>query len=128
MNVPPDLKYTKEHEWVKIEGAVATMGITDYAQKELGDVVFIEQVEPGTQVEQLKEMTTIESVKAASDLFAPVTGKVVESNRALEDAPELVNKDPYGDGWIAKIELKDPGEADRLLSAEEYRKLIEEAG
>jgi glycine cleavage system H protein len=127
MNLPPELKYTKEHEWVKVEGNVATTGITDYAQKELGDIVFVELLEAGIEVEQEKEMTTIESVKAASDLFAPVSGKVVECNQALEDQPELVNKDPYGQGWIAKIELKDPAEVDGLLSAKDYQKLVEEA-
>jgi glycine cleavage system H protein len=124
MNIPKDLKYTKEHEWAKIEGKVATIGITDYAQKELGDIVFVELPKVGVAVQQSKEMTTIESVKAASDIFAPVSGKIVEVNTALDDQPELVNKEPYGKGWIVKIEMSNPGEAAGLMPAGEYEKLV----
>ena len=125
MNIPTDLKYTKEHEWVKLEADnIAVMGVTDYAQKELGDIVFIELPEIGQEVEQAKEMSTIESVKAASDLFSPLSGKILEVNNALEEKPELVNKDPYGEGWIVKIEIKDPQELNNLLSAEDYKKLV----
>jgi glycine cleavage system H protein len=126
MNIPADLKYTKEHEWARIEGKVATIGITDYAQKELGDIVFVELPKIGTAVQQEKELTTIESVKAASDLFAPLSGTVTETNADLDDQPELVNKYPYGKGWIVKLEIKDAAEAGKLMGAEEYKKLVGE--
>lgn len=124
MSVPQDCKYTKDHEWVKITGAVVTVGITEYAQKELGDIVFVELPEAGDAVEQFSEMTAIESVKAASDLFSPVTGTIIEGNAALEDAPELVNTDPFGEGWIVKVELEGTDQLDALMSAEAYEKLI----
>ena len=126
MNIPKDLKYTKEHEWAKIEGKVATIGISDYAQKELGDIVFVELPPVGTAVERDKEMTTIESVKAASDIFAPVSGKIIEVNTGLDEQPELVNKEPYGRGWIVKIEMSNAEEAAGLMSAGNYEKLVGE--
>lgn len=128
MNIPADLLYTDEHEWVRLEGDIAVVGITDYAQHELGDVVYVELPEVGTTVEQGKPFGVVESVKAASDLYAPVSGEVVEINTALEDAPELVNNDPYGEGWMIKVRPTDwEGEKANLLDAEAYRRLIEEA-
>ena len=119
-----DLKYTKEHEWVKLEGDVATVGITDYAQRQLGDVVFIELPEVGTQVEQMKPFGVIEAVKAVSDIFSPITGEVTEVNSELQTQSNLINSDPYGEGWIVKIKIKDPKELDGLLSPADYRKLV----
>jgi glycine cleavage system H protein len=119
-----DLKYTKEHEWVKPEGDVATVGITDYAQRQLGDVVFIELPEAGTQVEQMKPIGVIEAVKAVSDIFSPITGEVTEVNSELQTQSNLINSDPYGQGWIVKIKIKDPKELDGLLSPADYRKLV----
>lgn len=126
MNVPADLKYTKEHEWLRIEGNVATVGITDWAQGELGDVVFVELPESGSEVRQMQAFGTIEAVKAVSDLYSPVTGKVVEVNGALDDDPMVVNRDPYGDGWMIKVELGDTSEIEQLLSPEGYKELIAE--
>lgn len=126
MNVPADLKYTKEHEWLRIEGNVATVGITDWAQGELGDVVFVELPESGSEVRQMQAFGTIEAVKAVSDLFSPVTGKVVEVNGALDDDPMVVNRDPYGDGWMIKVELGNAAEVEQLLSPEGYKELIAE--
>jgi len=127
MNVPADLLYTEEHEWVRLEGDVAVVGITDYAQHELGDVVYVELPEVGSTVEQGKPFGVVESVKAASDLYAPVSGEVVEVNTALEDAPELVNNDPYGEGWMIKVRPSNwEAEKANLLDAEAYRRLIEE--
>ncbi len=125
MSVPEDLKYTKSHEWVRIEDGVATLGITDHAQDELGDVVFVDLPEQGTTFEVGDSFGTVESVKAVSDLYTPVGGEVTEVNSALEDAPEKINEDPYGDGWIVK--LNSSGEGD-LLSAADYEKLLEEEG
>ena len=119
-----DVKYTKEHEWVKLEGDVATVGITDYAQRQLGDVVFIELPEAGTQVEQMKPFGVIEAVKAVSDIFSPLTGEVTEVNSELQTQSNLINSDPYGQGWIIKIKIKDPKELDGLLSPVDYRKLV----
>jgi len=119
-----DVKYTKEHEWVKLEGDVATVGITDYAQRQLGDVVFIELPEAGTQVEQMKPFGVIEAVKAVSDIFSPLTGEVTEVNSELQTQSNLINSDPYGEGWIVKIKIKDPKELDGLLSPADYRKLV----
>jgi len=119
-----DVKYTKEHEWVKLEGDVATVGITDYAQRQLGDVVFIELPEAGTQVEQMKPFGVIEAVKAVSDIFSPITGEVTEVNSELQTQSNLINSDPYGQGWIIKIKIKDPKELDGLLSLADYRKLV----
>src|SRR5260370_34520294 len=127
---PEDNRYAKSHEYVHVEGDIGTVGITDYAQKELGDVVFVELPQVGTQLEQGDELGSIESVKAVSELFAPVSGEVVEVNEALTDKPELVNTDPYGDGWMVRIRLSDPTEMDELMmNAEEYEEYIQtEAG
>ena len=123
MNIPEDLQYTKSHEWVRIEGDTATIGITDHAQDELGDVVFVELPDEGETFDAGDSFGTVESVKAVSDLYTPVGGEVVEVNSALEDAPENINEDPYGEGWIVKLRTTD--EAD-LLSPEEYEKVVEE--
>jgi glycine cleavage system H protein len=126
---PEDNRYAKSHEYVHVEGDVGTVGITDYAQKELGDVVFVELPQVGTQLEQGDELGSIESVKAVSELFAPASGEVVEVNEALTDKPELVNTDPYGDGWMVRIKLSTPEEVDELMDAEEYEEYVEkEAG
>ena len=124
MNIPAELKYTKDHEWAKIEGDMVTIGITDYAQGELGDVVFVELPAEGDTVEKGNSFGTIEAVKAVADLFSPVSGEVAEVNSLLEDAPETVNKDPYGDGWMVKIKLSDTTELDELLDAGAYEDLI----
>lgn len=124
MNIPETLKYTKDHEWVSIEGNIATVGITDFAQGELGDIVYVE-IE--TVEEQLKDEAvfgTVEAVKTVSDLFMPIAGTVVEMNEALEDTPELVNTDPYGAGWMIKIELEDDADTSKLLDATAYQQLI----
>jgi glycine cleavage system H protein len=123
LNIPEDLQYTKSHEWVRMEGDTATIGITDHAQDELGDVVFVELPDEGATFDAGESFGTVESVKAVSDLYAPVGGEVVEVNSALEDAPENINEDPYGEGWIVK--LRTSGEAD-LLSPQEYEKVVEE--
>jgi glycine cleavage system H protein len=123
MPVPGDLQYTKSHEWVRVEGDVATIGITDHAQDELGDVVFVDLPEEGASFGAGDSFGTIESVKAVSDLYAPVGGEIVEVNQTLNDSPEQVNEDPYGDGWIVKLRISDEGD---LLSAEEYEKVLEE--
>ncbi len=126
MNFPEDLKYTKDHEWIKVEGNIGIIGITDFAQKELGDIVYIEVEEEGLEVDEGESFGTIEAVKTVSDLFMPVAGTIQEFNESLEGEPELVNSDPYGKGWILKIELKDVGSVDGLLSADDYQKLIAE--
>jgi len=124
-SIPEDNRYAKSHEYAHPEGDVALVGITEYAQKELGDVVMVELPVVGTQVDANEEMGSIESVKAVSDLFAPVSGEVIEINETLTDKPELVNTDPYGDGWLVKIRMTDPTELDELMSAEEYDEYIE---
>ncbi len=124
MQIPANLKYTKEHEWISVEDEIATVGITDYAQGELGDLVFVELPETGSTVTQMEAFGTIEAVKAVSDLFAPVSGEVVEVNEQLNDTPEIVNKDPYGEGWMIKIKLDNPDELAELLDSESYKKLI----
>ncbi len=124
MSVPGDLQYTKSHEWVRVEGDVATVGITDHAQDELGDVVFVEMPEQGATLAAGDAFGAVESVKAVSDLYAPVGGEVVEVNGTLEDSPEKINEDPYGEGWILKLRTTS-GEAD-LLSPADYEKLLEE--
>ncbi|MDM8003126.1 MAG: glycine cleavage system protein GcvH [Bacteroidota bacterium] len=124
MNVPTNLKYTKDHEWVLIKGNEATVGITDFAQHELGDIVFIEIETVGEELGQGEVFGTVEAVKTVSDLFMPVSGTVKEKNEELETAAELVNSDPYGKGWMIKVELSDPSEAEGLLDAEAYKKLI----
>ncbi len=120
--IPSDLKYTKEHEWVKVEKNRVVMGITNYAQEELGDVVYIDLPGVGEKVKQNTVMTTIESVKAVSDIYAPVSGEVVEVNEELQHSPELINQDPYGKGWIAVIELDNPEELKNLLTPDAYKK------
>jgi glycine cleavage system H protein len=120
MSYPDDLRYSKEHEWVRVEDSRATIGITSYAADELGDIVFIELPEVGTTLNQFGAFGVIESVKAVSDLYAPVSGKVVEVNEALRDAPELLNADAFGEGWIARLELSDSAELDSLLDAAAY--------
>jgi glycine cleavage system H protein len=122
---PEDNRYAKSHEYTHLEGDVATIGITDYAQKELGDVVFVELPQVGSELEAGDELGSIESVKAVSELFSPVTGKVVEINEALADNPALVNTDPYGDGWMIRIHVSDATEVDELMTAEEYEEYIE---
>ena len=118
---PDDLRYSKEHEWVRAEGSQATIGITSFAADELGDIVFVELPEPGSRLQQYGTFGVIESVKAVSDLYAPVSGEVTEVNEALRDRPELVNADPYGEGWIVKVTLADPGELDGLMDAAAYQ-------
>jgi len=123
--IPGDLKYSKEHEWVKVENDIAVVGITDYAQGELGDIVFVELPSAGSKVQYMKPFGTIEAVKAISDLFSPMTGEVAEVNGALESDSSLINRDPYGDGWIIKIRMSNPGELGNLLSSADYAALIE---
>ncbi|NBC81779.1 MAG: glycine cleavage system protein GcvH [Bacteroidetes bacterium] len=125
MNIPADLKYTKDHEWIKIDGNEAIIGITDYAQGELGDIVFVEIETEGETLDQEEVFGTIEAVKTVSDLFMPVTGEVKEFNSKLEDNPELINQDPYGEGWLIKISISDAAQAESLLSADQYKELIE---
>lgn len=121
MNTPAELRYTRSDEWVRIEGDVATIGITDYAQSELGDIVFLELPEPGRYLQTDETFGVIESVKAASDLYAPVEGEVIEVNESLQTALETINQDPYGKGWMIKIRMKDPSQAEQLMSADEYK-------
>ena len=121
---PSDYRYTKEHEWIKVSGGTGTIGITDYAQHELGDVVFVELPAVGTKLAAGKLFGTIESVKAVSDLYTPVSGEVTEVNGSLAESPEILNKDPYATGWLVKIKLSEPGEAAKLLTAAEYQAFI----
>src|SRR5262245_52230325 len=123
-NVPADLKYTKEHEWAKVEGDRARIGITDFAQKELGDVVFVELPKVGARLSSMKTFGVVESVKAVSDLYAPLSGEVVEVNTALAKKPEIVNQDPYGQAWMLVVALANPKELDGLMSAADYERLI----
>jgi glycine cleavage system H protein len=124
MNFPDDLKYTPDHEWIRTESKYGWVGITDYAQSELGDVVYVEIPAVGTKVEKGKSFGTIEAVKAVSDLFAPVTGEIVEINAEVKDHPEIVNKDPYGSGWMVKIFITDPEQLNALLNVQAYKSLI----
>ena len=124
MNIPKELKYTKDHEWVKIEGDNATIGITDYAQGELGDIVYVEIESLGDELNKEEIFGSVEAVKTVSDLFIPVSGKITEMNESLEDNPELINEDPYGEGWIIKMEIKDVSEIEQLLTAQAYKELI----
>ena len=124
MNVPAELKYTKEHEWIRVEGEEAVVGITDYAQSQLGDIVFVECETVGDALEAGETFGTIEAVKTFSDLYLPVAGEVLEFNEELEGEPELVNKDPYGKGWIVKIKISDETELDGLLNADAYKAII----
>ena len=125
MNIPADLKYTPDHEWIRMEGDIAVVGITDFAQGELGDVVFVEIETVGEELEKGETFGTVEAVKTVSDLFMPVGGEVLEVNEALADEPELVNKDPYNAGWMIKIKISDVSELDGLLSAEGYEKMLQ---
>ena len=127
--VLPNLRYTKEHEWILVEGDAGTIGITDHAQEALGDIVFVDLPGVGTLCKSEVVFGTVESVKAVSDLFSPATGEIIETNDTLKDSPELVNTDPYGKGWLIKLRLSDPAEADRLMNAEEYTNYVaSEAG
>jgi glycine cleavage system H protein len=123
MALPQDLVYSKEHEWAKIEGDVATIGITDYAQNSLGDIVYVELPKVGVNIEQFGNVGVIESVKAVSDLFTPLGGEIVEINGLLDTDPAAANRDPYGEGWLMKVRLSDPGETGNLLSAADYEKI-----
>lgn len=125
MKIPAELKYTEDHEWVRIEGNMAVVGITDFAQNELGDVVFVEIETEGEELDKGETFGTVEAVKTVSDLFMPLGGKVAEVNGELADEPELVNKDPYGKGWMIKIEVSNLSDADELMSADDYKKMIE---
>ncbi len=126
MNIPENLKYTKEHEWVKVEGEFAIVGITDYAQGELSDIVYVELPEVGTNLNKGDVITTLEAVKTVADVYSPVSGEIVEVNEKLADEPGLINQDPYGEGWIVKIKISNPDELNDLLGADEYKKVIEE--
>jgi glycine cleavage system H protein len=128
MKFPKKLRYTREHEWVLIEGSQATIGISDYAQHELGEVVFVELPKVGDSVTKDESFGVVESVKAASDVYAPVSGEVTEINDDLVATPELINDDPYGDAWLIRVELSDPAEVEQLMSATEYKQYIEEEG
>jgi glycine cleavage system H protein len=124
MNIPAELKYTKDHEWVRLEGSIATIGITDFAQSELGDIVYVEVETLDESLGQDEVFGTVEAVKTVSDLFLPMTGKIIELNDALDQEPELVNSDPYGSGWMIKVEVSDSAEYDQLLDADAYRALV----
>jgi len=124
MNLPSELKYTKDHEWIKIEDNIATVGITDFAQGELGDIVYVDVDTLDDTVEEGEVFGSVEAVKTVSDLFMPLTGEVIEFNEELEDDPELVNSDPYGKGWMIKLEISDASQIDNLLDAEAYKELI----
>jgi glycine cleavage system H protein len=125
MNIPAELRYSSDHEWVRVEGATATIGITEYAQDALGDVVFVEMPDAGLAVAAGESFSEVESTKSVSDIYAPVTGSISEVNAELESQPELLNSDPYGAGWICRIEISDPSELDGLMDAEAYRALTE---
>jgi len=124
MNIPEGLKYTKDHEWIKLDGKVATIGITDFAQGELGDIVYVDISTAGQNVAEHAVFGTVEAVKTVSDLYMPVGGKVIEVNKSLDGSPETVNSDPYGNGWMIKIEVANPADIAKLLSAAQYRELI----
>ncbi|SRR5699024_755139 len=124
MNLPTDLKYTKDHEWIRIEGDLAIVGVTDFAQGELGDIVYVDVDSEGDTLDREEVFGTVEAVKTVSDLFMPLTGEVVEFNEQLEDEPELVNSDPYGDGWMIKIKFSNPEELDELLDADAYKESV----
>jgi len=128
MNIPKELKYSKDHEWVKVEGNTATIGITDYAQSQLGDVVFVELPEAGAELAVGAGLAVVESVKAVSDVYTPISGKVIAGNESLADAPEIVNQDPYGEGWIVKLEITDSAKFNELLDSEAYAQLVAEGG
>ncbi len=128
MKFPKKLRYTREHEWVLIEGSQATIGITDFAQHELGEVVFVELPKVGDSVTQGEPFGAVESVKAASDIYAPVSGEVTEINDDLTESPELLNDDPYGDAWLIRVEMGDPAEVEQLMTADDYKHYVEEEG
>ncbi|MFT4544366.1 MAG: glycine cleavage system H protein [Bacteroidia bacterium] len=124
MNIPADLKYTKEHEWIKVDGDMATIGITDYAQGELGDIVYVEIETEGESLDADEVFGTVEAVKTVSDLFMPLSGEVAELNEGLDTDPESVNRDPYGDGWMVKIKMSDASQVDGLMTADAYKELV----
>ena len=124
MNIPADLKYTKDHEWVRVEGDIATIGVTDYAQGELGDVVYVEIETDGESLDQEEVFGTVEAVKTVSDLFMPIAAEVIEVNDKLADEPDLVNQEPYGEGWMIKVKIRDSSQLNALLSAEDYKSEI----
>ncbi len=124
MNVPENLKFTKDHEWIRVEGDTAFIGVTDFAQGELGDIVFIEVETEGETLDREEVFGTIEAVKTVSDMFMPLSGEVLEFNEKLEDAPELINSDPYGDGWIIKVNVAEVSELEDLLTADQYKELL----
>lgn len=124
MNIPAELKYTKDHEWIKVEGDTITVGITDFAQGELGDIVYVEVETVDETLDAEEVFGTVEAVKTVSDLFLPVSGEIIEFNENLEDQPELVNSDPYGEGWMIKVKVADASQLDELLSADDYQELI----
>ena len=124
MNFPSELKYTKDHEWIRVDGEIATIGITDFAQSELGDIVYVEIETVGETLESEKVFGTVEAVKTVSDLFMPVSGEVLDINPKIESNPESVNKDPYGDGWMIRVKMSNPEQAKGLMSADEYKSLI----
>lgn len=128
MNIPVELLYTEEHEWILVESDIATIGISDHAQSELGDVVFVEFPDIGDTLRAGESFGSVESVKAVSEIYTPVSGEVIEVNEILQDSPELVNEDPYGEGWMVRLQIESPGEVDGLMSAEEYRAYLEEEG
>ena len=124
MNIPSTLQYTDDHEWIKVDGDIATIGITDYAQQQLGDIVFVEIETEGETMDKGETFGTIEAVKTVSDLFMPLSGEIIEFNSGLEDAPESVNSDPYGDGWMIKIKLSNTAEVDGLMTADAYKEIL----
>lgn len=124
MNIPADLKYTKDHEWCKVDGDIVTIGVTDFAQSELGDIVFVEVETEGETLDKEEVFGTIEAVKTVSDLFMPVAGEVVEFNEEIEASPELVNDDPYGNGWMIKVKVSNPSDLDDLLDADAYKEIV----
>ena len=126
MNVPQDLKYTKDHEWIKVDGNIGTIGITDFAQQELGDIVYVEIETEGEDLGTGDVFGTVEAVKTVSDLFIPIAGKVIEINENLESEPEIVNSDPYGNGWMIKVEMSDEADLEQALSADDYKSIITE--
>jgi glycine cleavage system H protein len=124
MNIPQELKYTNDHEWIRVENGIATIGITDFAQSELGDIVYVDIETVGETIEQNDVFGSVEAVKTVSDLFMPISGEILEFNESLEDSPESVNKDPYGEGWIIKVKLADNSQLDNLLDAANYKEII----
>ena len=125
---PPELRYSKEHTWVRANGGDAVVGITEFAQEQLGDVVYVDLPEAGAAIEQLGKFGEIESVKTVSDLFSPVSGQIIEANARLADAPDLVNREPYGEGWMLRVTLADPSDLDRLMTADQYAGMVGESG